>query len=184
MLIGHCTLDFSATVTGISQFFRWKYSICLRCFDLNLFQVDCAPARTRSTAARYCFDVFSEMVIDRQFLAAANRATTHIKDMALTDFGDDIGVATMIDKFGATAAHGPVEGPIAIESEEVDEPVLLIAAAFRFLATDALAAILDDFAAGGNVLGSINAPAVDFRGADGEAESGIFGIDGGHVIRG
>src|SRR5947209_1691258 len=106
------------------------------------------------------------MIIDRQFLAFADGATAHIKDVALPDDGLDVGVAAVIDKLRAAAADGAVERPVIVQGEKVNHSPLLFTAAPGLSAADPFAGVLHNFVARGDVLGGIDAPSVNLRGSD------------------
>src|SRR5262249_20885593 len=81
-------------------------------------------------------------------------------------------------EFSPAAAYRTVERPVVVQREQVDHLVLRIAAALGFFAADALAGVLDHFAARGNVLTCGDTPAVDLRAPDNQLETGVFRVDG------
>jgi hypothetical protein len=158
---------FSVRANGISQLFRTAL----------LRKVNRAAAEGGPASARYFLDILREVIVDGQFFALANRALAQIKNMALPDHCFDVGIAAMIDVLRTAPAHCTVERPIFVEGEKVNHAPLLFAAAPRFLPADSFAGILHDLSASRDILGGINAPAMDFRGLDLQLEICIFGFD-------
>ena len=150
-----------------------------RCTGLTLFEVDGTPAGRGAAAAFHLFDIFPEVVIDRQFLALPNRFTGEIENVTLADLGDDIRVAAMIDVLRSTAANGAIEGPVVIECEEVDHAILLVTAAFGLFPADALTGVFHHLATHRNIFESVNTPPMYFGRPDFHFETGVSGIDRG-----
>ena len=101
-----------------------------------------------SAQAAHGFIRLIVVVIDGQFLALANRAQTHIDNMALHNARHQIGLARMIHQLRARAPHAAVEGPVIVKDEQVGR----IAAPLRLTRSDLLAAILHHLAIGRDVL--------------------------------
>ncbi len=144
---------------------------------IESLQIDGPAAGRRATTTGHLFDVLAEVIVHSQFLATPNRTPRVIQDVAFADLCHDIGIAAVIDIFGAAAPHCPIEGPVVVQGEKINHLVLLLAAPFGFLAADLLARVFDDLAAGGNVFSRIDSPAMNFRWADIELETSMPGID-------
>ena len=79
--------------------------------NLQLFAVDEAAAVWRATTAADAERPGRKLVVDGEFLAGADPAATEKKNMAADDADAEIGIATVIDAFGAGAADGAVDTP-------------------------------------------------------------------------
>ena len=90
-----------------------------RLFGLN--PIDDAAACRRAAAAFHLVDFVGEPVIHGQFFAALDGALTHIEDVSVADDGEQIGIATVVDDLGATAAKRAVEGPVIIQREKIGD---------------------------------------------------------------
>jgi hypothetical protein len=81
----------------------------------------------------------------------------------------------VVDDFGAAAAECAVQRPIVVKGEEVSD--WSIAAPLGLAPADALARLLDDFAAGGDGLLGVDAALMDSGFADGELKLGVPWVD-------
>jgi hypothetical protein len=158
---------FSVQANGISHIIR---AALLR-------KINRAAAEGGPASARDFLDVLREVIIDRQFFALADRALAQIKNVALPDHRFDVGIAAMINVLRTAAAHRTIDRPIFVEGEKVNHAPLLFAAAPRFLPADSFACILHDLSASRDILGGINAPAMDSRGFNLQLEICVFGVD-------
>jgi hypothetical protein len=144
---------------------------------MKLLQVNSAPAGSGAAAAFHLFDVFTEMVVDRQFLALSDGLAAYIKDVTLADLSDDIGIATVINILGSTTADGAIESPVVIESEEIDQVILLVTATFGLFPADTFTGIFHHFAADRDIFEGIDAPPVNFGRPDFQSEASELRID-------
>src|SRR5262245_25465100 len=77
--------------------------------------IDSPPALRTPAATGYLLDIRREAVINRQLLTRLNLPVAAIVNAAVDDPLAEIGVAGMIEIFGAAASHRPVQTPIFIE---------------------------------------------------------------------
>src|SRR5450432_1084817 len=138
-----------------------------------LLQIDCPAAGFGAAAARHGPDVLRETVVHRQFFTEPDRPLAHIEDVSSEGPGAQVGLATVIDDFGAGTAEGAVQGPVVVEREQVGD--VARAALLGFAAADFFTRILDDFAAGRDALPGVDPAPVDPRSTDGEFEAGVAG---------
>jgi hypothetical protein len=117
-----------------------------------------------------------EAIVNSELFPGMDAAAAEVKDVAADSAGEEIGVTTVVDEFGAAATHGAIHELAAIEVENADP-----AGAARtpdagepsacFFAADALAGVLDYLAARRDNLCREDAGLVDERAADAQAEA-------------
>src|SRR5271157_30092 len=145
----------------------------------SLQDVDRTPATRCPARAANGFVSVVVVVIDRQLLALSDPAQAHVKDVLLHDARHEVRRTRVIDELGSRSAHIAVEHPILIENEQARR----MRTAVRLGLVDLLSRVLDHLAIGGNRLVGVDAPAVDLRLAEPQAEAAVFGINlrsGGH----
>ena len=120
-----------------------------------------------------------EAVVDSEFFTPADGTLAHVEDMILVHPGSEIGFATMVYDFGAAAADGTVEAPVAVQSEKIDAKT--VAATASFAATDTLAGILDYLLVRQNVFENVDTTMMNSGFADFETKSAIAKINDSFV---
>src|SRR5262245_2757399 len=83
------------------------------------FRVDHSPTGNGPAVARDGRVPIRESIVNQQFLLAIDFSKALNPRAFTADAESAVGLARMIDQFGPAAAYGPVETPIAIDSQEV-----------------------------------------------------------------
>ena len=149
-------------------------------------QVDGPAARGCATRASDLADLLRESIVDGQFFAGLDRAPADIENVPFEDSSSQVGIATMVDDFGAAAADRAVQRPVIIQGEQVGEISLT---SFLCLApADPLAGVFDDFVVGRDLFERVDTALMDLGLADFQPEIRVPGIDGrgsneaGHAV--
>ena len=140
--------------------------------DLGLALSNGAGAGGSAAGTGECPDIFIEVVIHGQFLAALNGAQAHVEYMTSHDAAHQIGIAAVIDDLGPTAAHSAIEGPIGVDGEQIG--VVAIAANLSFFSVQALAGVLHHLTIGRNTLTGEHSITMNPGAPDEEPETGEF----------
>lgn len=123
-----------------------------------------------------------KVVVQRELLAFANALPAEEEDMA-SDFADlEVGVAAVIDEFGAGSVNGAVDSPVLVQAKEgevfrTSGATNLSQPHKRLPHVEPLAAIFDDFPARRNGFPCINTITVNPRAPDPQDVPGKLGID-------
>jgi hypothetical protein len=142
-----------------------------------LLDVDGASAFGRAAFARNFVDVLGKVVIHSEFFPFFDVASRHVKDVALGNQSPNIGVATMVDVFGAATPDGTIDSPITVKGEQINHGTLLIAALPCLPAIDFLPEILNYLSSFWNVLICKDAMPVDAGRPNRDFETGVLRIN-------
>lgn len=85
--------------------------------DVLFFPVYRAAAIFGTAVAGQDERLSAKTVVDGELFVGANAAFAEEENSAAGDAHFQIGIAAVVDAFGARAAHGAVNAPVAIEAE-------------------------------------------------------------------